>query len=72
MCFNPGTLARVLRLAIMMRISIVESQKRLRFVIEGKLIAPWIAELRKTYDAYCSQLDGRLVVIELRNVISIS
>jgi hypothetical protein len=53
-------------------VSIVKSQKRLRFVIEGKLIAPWIAELRKTYDAYCPQLHNRLLVIDLRNVTSIS
>ena len=55
-----------------MRISVVESPRRLRFVIEGKLIAPWIAELRRTWNAYRPQLGARTLMIDLRNVTHIS
>jgi hypothetical protein len=57
---------------LMMMISIVETRERLRFVIEGKLIAPWIAELRRTCNAYRPQLGGRMLVLDLRNVTCIS
>jgi hypothetical protein len=57
---------------LMMKISIVESQSRLRLVIEGKLVAPWTAELRRTSNSARSQLRGRALVIDLRNVTHIS
>jgi hypothetical protein len=56
----------------MMKISVVESRRRLRLVIEGKLIAPWIAELRRTWDSYRPQLGARTLMIDLRNVTHIS
>jgi hypothetical protein len=56
----------------MMKISVVESQRRLRLVIEGKLVAQWIAELRRTWNSARSQLGGRALVIDLRNVTHIS
>jgi hypothetical protein len=56
----------------MMKISAVESQSRLRLVIEGKLVAPWTAELRRTWNSARSQLRGRALVIDLRNVTHIS
>ena len=55
-----------------MRISAVESQSRLKLVIEGKLVAPWTAELRRTWSSARSQLRGRVLVIDLRNVTHIS
>jgi hypothetical protein len=57
---------------LIMRISIVENRKRLRLVIEGKVIAPWIAELRRTCNAHRAELDGRMLVVDLRNVTCIS
>ena len=56
----------------MMKISIVESQSRLRLVIEGKLVAPWTAELRRALDSARPGLRGRALVIDLRNVTHIS
>jgi hypothetical protein len=56
----------------MMKISVVESQSRLRLVIEGKLIAPWTAELRRALDSARPELRGRALVIDLRNVTHIS
>jgi hypothetical protein len=55
-----------------MKISVVESQTRLRLVIEGKLVAPWTAELRRTWDSVRPQLRGRTPVIDLRSVTCIS
>ena len=56
----------------MMKISVVESRSRLRLVIEGRLAAPWTAELRRTWNSAHSQLRGRALVIDLRNVTHIS
>jgi hypothetical protein len=56
----------------MMRISVVESRSRLRLVIEGKLAAPWTAELRRTWNSARPQLRGRALVIDVRNVTHIS
>ena len=56
----------------MMKISVVESQSRLRLVFEGKLVAPWTAELRTTWNSARYQLRGRALVIDLRNVTHIS
>ena len=56
----------------MMKISVVESQSRLRLVIEGKLVAPWTAELQRTWNSARSELRGRALVIDLRNVTHIS
>jgi hypothetical protein len=56
----------------MMKISVLESRSRLRLVIEGKLITPWTAELRKTWNSARPQLRGRALVIDLRNVTHIS
>src|SRR5580704_12495193 len=47
---------------LMMKISVVEGQRRLRLVIEGKLVAPWTAELRRTWNSAHSQLRGRALV----------
>ncbi len=56
----------------MMKISVVENRRCLRLVVEGKLIAPWIAELRRTWDVYRPQLGARTLMIDLRNVTHIS
>jgi hypothetical protein len=35
----------------MLKISIVDTPARCRIVLEGKLIAPWVTELKKTWEA---------------------
>jgi len=55
-----------------MKISVIESRSRLRLVIEGKLVAPWTAELRRTWSSARPRLRGRALVIDLRNVTHIS
>ncbi len=56
----------------MLKISMVESPTRLRLVLEGKLIAPWVSELRRTWRVTQSQLRGRQPLIDLRDVTHIS
>jgi hypothetical protein len=35
----------------MLKISIVDTPAQCRIVLEGKLIAPWVTELKKTWEA---------------------
>ena len=56
----------------MLRISKIDSDNRCRFIVEGKLITPWIAELKNACDAARMGLDGCEVVIEVRNLTAIS
>ena len=56
----------------MLKITILDTPGRRRLVLEGKLIAPWAAELRKECQVAAADLRGRELVIELRNVTCIS
>ena len=57
---------------MMLKISIVESPTRLRLVLEGKLIVPWVSELRRSWVVVQAQLRGRQPLIDLRDVTHIS
>lgn len=54
------------------KISIIEGRLQRRLVLEGKLIAPWTAEVESAFKTAGEQLDGRKLVIDLRNVTLIS
>jgi hypothetical protein len=56
----------------MLKISIIESPGERRLVLEGKLIAPWAAELRTEYLKAERDLDGRELVIHVRYLSAIS
>jgi anti-anti-sigma regulatory factor len=56
----------------MLKISILDAPNRRRLVLEGKLVAPWAAELRNECRKAAAELRGRELVIELRNVTCIS
>jgi anti-anti-sigma regulatory factor len=56
----------------MLKITIFDTPDRRRLVLEGKLVAPWAAELRKECRRAAADLRGRELVIELRNVTCIS
>jgi len=56
----------------MLKISIFDTPDRRRLVLEGKLVAPWAAELRNECRRAAAELRGRELVIELRNVTCIS
>jgi hypothetical protein len=56
----------------MLKISIVDSRNQRQLVLEGRLIAPWVAELRTAWKRAQTQLDGRELVIDMGNVMVIS
>jgi anti-anti-sigma regulatory factor len=56
----------------MLKISIVEGRKQRRLVVEGKLVAPWSDELKAACERAGSGLNGRELVIDLKNVTPIS
>ncbi len=56
----------------MLKISIVEGRKQRRLVVEGKLVAPWSDELKAACERAGSGLNGREVVIDLKNLTTIS
>lgn len=56
----------------MLKISIVEGRRQRRLVVEGKLIPPWIAELKVACERAKADLDGRDLVLDLRNLTVIS
>ncbi len=56
----------------MLKISLVDSARQRRVVVEGKLIAPWTAELRNACQQARADLRGRELVIEMKHVTTIS
>ena len=56
----------------MLKISVVDSRTERRLVLEGKLIAPWVAELRTAWKAVKGEIAGRQLVVDLKNISVIS
>jgi hypothetical protein len=56
----------------MMKISLVEGPTQRRLVVEGKLISPWAAELRSACEDARVDLDGRELVVEMKQVTTIN
>src|SRR5882672_3273888 len=56
----------------MLKISVIDRGTERRLVLEGKLIAPWVAELRTAWQAADGQVGGPALVVDLRNVTVIS
>lgn len=56
----------------MFKISIVDTQARRTLVLEGTLVRPWTAEVETAWKSAREQLQGRKVVIDLRNVTLIN
>ena len=56
----------------MLRISTIDTPSQRRLVVEGKLISPWTTELRTAYDDAKTDLDGRDLVVDLKNLTIIS
>jgi len=55
-----------------LKISVIDSRTELRLVLEGKLIAPWVAELRTVLKTVNEEIEGRVLVIDLGDVVIIS
>jgi hypothetical protein len=55
----------------MLKISTIESPSHCRLVVEGKLIAPWAAELKGACERARVELRGRKLIVDIRNLPSI-
>jgi hypothetical protein len=55
----------------MLKISVVESHTQRRVIVEGKLIAPWVAELRTACERARADLEDRDLIIDLKNVTAV-
>jgi ABC-type transporter Mla MlaB component len=55
----------------MFRISTIDTRDERRLVVEGTLVNPWVAELRRSWSAAGSSLDDRKLVIDLTNATKI-
>jgi hypothetical protein len=56
----------------MLKISVIDNRTELRLVLEGKLIAPWVAELRTAWKTVNEEIEGRVLVIDMGNIAIIS
>jgi hypothetical protein len=56
----------------MLKISLIDSPRQRRVLVEGKLIASWAAELRNACQEARADLHGRELVIEMNHVTTIS
>jgi hypothetical protein len=52
----------------MFRISIIETQVRRTLVLEGTLVRSWTAEVDTAWKSARERLEGRRLVIDLKNV----
>lgn len=60
------------RATAVLKISILDTPNQCRLMLEGRLIAPWAAELRNARKAAQAHLHGRTLVIDLKNLTAIS
>ena len=56
----------------MLKISLIDNARQRRLIVEGKLIAPWAAELRSACEDARLDLGARELVVEIRHVTTIS
>lgn len=56
----------------MLKISRIDSARQSRLIVEGKLIAPWAAELRSACEKARADLRDRELVVELKHITTIS
>lgn len=55
----------------MFRISTIDTHRERQLVVEGTLVRPWVAELRRTWREASESLDNRTLVIDLTNATMI-
>lgn len=56
----------------MLKITHIEEKNQLRIVVEGKLIAPWTAELKRACEQAQAQLSGRKLIVDVHHLTVIS
>jgi hypothetical protein len=55
----------------MLKISVIDGRRRRELIVEGKLIAPWADELKAACDRARAELDGRELVVDLKQLTAI-
>ena len=56
----------------MLKITVVEGRRQRQLIVEGRLIAPWAAELTSAYETAKTDLEERELVVDLRSLTAIS
>jgi hypothetical protein len=56
----------------MLKISICEGRNQRRMILEGNLIGPWATELRTACERARADLDGRELIVEMKDLTAIS
>ena len=56
----------------MLKISFIDTPTRRLLVLEGKLTAPWAAELSSVCEKARADLNGRELVIEMKHITAIN
>jgi hypothetical protein len=56
----------------MFRISVVDTRSERRLVVEGTLLGPWVGELRTSWRNACQERGGRKLIVDLRNLTTLS
>jgi hypothetical protein len=56
----------------MLRISTIDTRVQRKLILEGKLVEPWLGELREVFRKASATLEGRKLVIDLTDVTVIS
>ena len=56
----------------MLKITVVEHTRQRRLIVEGRLIAPWAAELTSACRTARGDLRDRKLIVDLRNLTAIS
>ena len=51
----------------MLKLSTIDTRSERRLIVEGKLVQPWVEELRRTWVSASENLQGRKLVIDLSN-----
>jgi hypothetical protein len=56
----------------MLKISMIEGRRQRRLIVEGKLVAPWAAELKSACQEANADLRDRELVVEMKHITTIS
>jgi hypothetical protein len=54
------------------KISIVDGRKQRRLILEGRLVGPWVSELRPACEQAKADLGDQELVVEVKDLISIN
>ena len=60
------------RVRAMLKISIHDTPSHRRLMLEGRLIGPWVAELRSACKEAAADLHGRELIVEMNNLSAVS